>query len=198
MKQASLLKVVGENSAQVNEKRSDRKLKENIKAPEEGSIKSWFSQLLQWCACCDIFYLWVYILRQEPIKWWAPVWDYCAHRFPIWSEYQTFQRNGAWAEREQEEGLSFLFSPSIPALLESLILRSFYVWCPLISNLDPTVQLLQPLRHARTGYKSWWSWIYEWYTYEKKYCWYDSVKNLCKKRNSCNLSDQIRQSTGNL
>ena len=57
MKQASLVKVVGENSAQVNEKRSDRKMKENIKAPEEGSIKSWLSQLLQWRACCDIFYL---------------------------------------------------------------------------------------------------------------------------------------------
>ena len=37
-KRTSLTEVVGENSAQVYEERSVRKLKENLKVPEEGSI----------------------------------------------------------------------------------------------------------------------------------------------------------------
>ena len=107
---------------------------------------------------------------------------------------------GTWPGRSESRRKAFpSFSlPQFPPSWKVWYSGPFYVWCPLISNPDPTVQLLQPRRRARTGYKSRWSWTYEWYTYEKEYCWYDSVKNICKKRNSCTLSDQIRQSTGNL
>lgn len=81
-------------------------------------------------------------------------WDYFAHYIPIWPEYQTFHKKGAWAEREREEGLSFFFPPPSPTPLESLILRPFYVWCPSISNPNLSVQLLQPRGRGRTGYET--------------------------------------------
>lgn len=64
------------------------------------------------------------------------------------------QRNGAWAEREREENLSFFSFPPTLTLLESLTLWPFYVWCALILNQDPTVRLLQSCGHVRTGYET--------------------------------------------
>lgn len=145
MKQTSFFEVVGENSAQVYEKSSVRKLKENLKAPEEGSIKSWPSHYLKWCACPDLFfYKFIYRVELRLL---------CSSLSNM-AWVSDIQGNGAWAEREGEEGLSFFSFPPTLTLLESLTLWPFYVWCALILNQDPTVRLLQPCGHVRTGYET--------------------------------------------
>ena len=126
--------MVGENSAQVYEKRSIRKLKENLKVPEEGSIP--------------------YV----PIYFFLSL--YTETTLLITFQYglsirHSIRRVRGRSESGRKASPSFsspIFFPPTP--LESLILRPFYVWCPSISNPNLSAQLLQPRGRGRTGYKT--------------------------------------------